>query len=118
MGHWEGDTLVVDTVGILPETWLAVSEAVGVPNDGDMHVVERIHLAGPNTLHDDLEITAPKVLAKPWKTTRSFNRQRERRFEVTEGVCLQGDFTEGKDADGHAVFVRITRKDGNRVAGP
>jgi hypothetical protein len=36
----DGDTLVVDTVDILPEVPLAISEAVGVPNNGDMHVVE------------------------------------------------------------------------------
>src|SRR5262249_37133676 len=42
IGRWEGDTLVVDTVDILPQAPLAISEAVGVPNDGDMHVTERI----------------------------------------------------------------------------
>ena len=31
IGHWEGDTLVVDTVGIIPQGYIAVSEAVGVP---------------------------------------------------------------------------------------
>jgi len=59
IGHWEGQTLVVDTIGILPETYIAPSEAVGLPNNGDMHVVERIHLVGPDILQDDLEITAP-----------------------------------------------------------
>src|SRR6187551_2017939 len=44
IGRWEGKTLVVDTVGVFPQTYLAVSEAVGVPNNGDLHVVERIHL--------------------------------------------------------------------------
>src|SRR6185312_16703932 len=44
IGHWEGDTLVVDTVDILPQAPLAISEAAGVPNDGDMLVTERIHL--------------------------------------------------------------------------
>src|SRR6267142_443801 len=36
IGHWEGQTLVVDTVGILPETYIAPSEGVGLPNNGDM----------------------------------------------------------------------------------
>ncbi|MGA7327663.1 MAG: hypothetical protein WBX25_25015, partial [Rhodomicrobium sp.] len=47
IGHWEGDTLVVETVNIKPETMFAVSEAAGVPNNGDMRIVERIHLAAP-----------------------------------------------------------------------
>src|SRR5262249_22224822 len=42
IGHWDGETLVVDTVDILPQVPLAISEAAGVPNNGDMHVIERI----------------------------------------------------------------------------
>jgi hypothetical protein len=107
IGHWEGKTLVVDTVGILPQVWLAVSEAVGTPNDGDMHIVERIHLDGPDVLLDDLEITAPKVLTRPWKTTRRFYRQRSRRDDIVEGVCVQGDFKPATDDNGDAVYVPI-----------
>ena len=115
IGRWEGDTLAVDTVGILPETLIAVSEAVGVANDGDMHVVERIHLAGPDTLDDDLEITAPHVLTRPWKTTRVFHRNRKDP-DIVEGVCLQGAFTEGKDAQGDAVFQPLPHDKGIPVA--
>ena len=67
IGKWEGDTLVVDTVGVVPQAYIAISEAAGVPNNGDMHIIERIHLVGKNELHDDLEIIAPNVLTKPWK---------------------------------------------------
>ncbi len=107
IGHWEGDTLVVDTVGILPESYIAVSEGVGVPNNGDMHIIERIHLTGPDELVDDLEIVAPKVLTAPWKTRRRFVRQRARIYDIVEGVCLQGQFSESTDENGNAVFVPI-----------
>ncbi len=113
IGHWEGDTLVVDTVGILPQSYIAVSEAVGIPNNGDLHVIERLHLAGPDTLHDDLEIMAPLVLSQPWKTTRIYYRQRGRKFEIAEGVCLQGSFNSGIDKDGNAIFVPLPQEDGN-----
>ncbi len=113
IGHWDGDTLVVDTIGILPETYIALGEAVGVPNNGDMHIVERIHLAGPGTLHDDLEITAPHVLTQPWKTTRIYTRQRARKLDIVEGVCLQGSFSEAKDKNGNAVFVPLKQQNGN-----
>jgi hypothetical protein len=93
--------------GILPQAYLAVSESVGVPNNGDVHVVERIHLGEPDLLHDDLEITAPHVLQNPWKTSRKFFRQRARKFEIVEGVCLQGYFAERVDKLGNAVFVPI-----------
>jgi hypothetical protein len=113
IGHWEGDTLVVDTVGVLPQSFIAVNEAVGVPNNGDLHVIEHLHLAGPDTLHDDLEISAPHVLSRPWKTTRIYYRQRARKYEILEGVCLQGSFTEGTDTDGNASFVPAPQVDGN-----
>ncbi len=117
IGHWEGDTLVVDTVGVLPQAYVAISEAVGVPNNGDLHVIERIHLAGNDYLHDDLEIIAPKILTKPWKTTRIFTRQRARKFDIAEGVCLQGSFSEAVDSDGNAGFVAVPHQPwGNLVA--
>jgi hypothetical protein len=118
IGHWEGDTLVVDTVGILPQAYLAISEAVGVPTNGDVHVVERIRLAGPDTLHDELEITAPHVLTRPWKTTRIYYRQRAHRFDIVEGVCLQGNYADGVDKDGNATFVLHRQDDGGNVLPP
>lgn len=116
IGHWEGQTLVIDTVGVVPQAYLAVSEAVGLPNNGDLHVVERIHLEGPDVLHDDLEITAPRLLTRPWKTTRIFFRQRARKFDIVEGVCLEGSFRQAVDADGNSVYAPI-RYDvgGNRL---
>jgi hypothetical protein len=106
IAHWEGQTLVVDTTAILPQALVAINEAIGVPNDGDMHVVERISLAGSDTMHDELTITAPKILTKPWKTTRIYTRDRRRLTEIKEAVCVQGAmFTEGKDKAGHAAWV-------------
>jgi len=107
IGHWEGDTLAVDTIGVLPETYIAVSEAVGIPNDGDLHVVERIRLEGPDTLVDDLTITAPHVLSAPWRTRRLYHRQRDPAAEIVEGVCIQGRYLESRDADGHAAFAPL-----------
>jgi hypothetical protein len=105
IGHWDGDTLVIDTVAIAPQAYIAISEAVGIPNNGDMHILERLHLAKPDVLYDDLEITAPKVLKASWKTTRIFRRYPERHYEVTEGECAQEDLTAGKDQFGNDIFV-------------
>lgn len=118
IGHWEGDTLVVDTIGVLPQTYIAISEAAGIPNNGDLHVTERIHLDPKNKdiLLVDLEITAPKVLTKPWKTTRIFFRQRARVYDIIEGVCLEGYFKPGKDKWGNDIFEPIKHDvGGNRV---
>jgi hypothetical protein len=116
IGHWEGNTLVVDTVGIIPQAFIAISEAAAVPNNGDMHIIEHIHLADKDILHDDLEVIAPKVLTKPWKTTRIFFRQRARKFDIVEGVCLEGYFAPRTDKNGNEVYVPIPHDvGGNRV---
>ena len=116
IGHWEGDTLVVDTIGIMPQAWIAISEAVGVTNGGDMHITERIRLTKPDYLEDELTITAPKVLTKPWKTTRGFFRQRAQKYDIVEGVCAQGAFNEGEDKNGNPIFVPIPQShDGSMV---
>jgi hypothetical protein len=118
IGHWEGGTLVVDTVGILPEAYIAPSEAVGLPNNGDMHIVEHLHLAGADKLEDDLEITAPHVLTKTWKTSRFMVRQRARKYDIAEGVCTQGNFSEGRDSTGNAVFVPVPVTEGGNWLPP
>ena len=116
IGKWEGDTLVIDTVGILPQSLIAISEAAGVPNNGDMRVIERIRLVGKDELHDEIEVIAPKVLTKPWKTTRIFFRQRAKKFDIVEGVCLEGYFAPGKDKQGNDIFVPIQHDvGGNRI---
>jgi len=118
IGHWEGQTLVVDTVGIVPQALIAISEAAGVPNNGDLHVIERIHLEGKDVLHDDIEIIAPKVLTKPWKTTRIFFRQRARKYDIVEGVCLEGYFAPRVDSEGNAVYVPVQHEVGGNRAPP
>ena len=118
VGHWEGETLVVDTVGIVPQSYLAITEAAGVPNNGDMHVIEHIHLQGTDFLHDDLEIIAPKILTRPWKTTRIFFRQRERKYDFVEGNCLQEGFIEGVDKDGNAAFIPVPHHPGGNLVAP
>ena len=118
IGHWEGETLVVDTVGVVPQAYIAISEAAGVPNNGDMRIKERIYLAAKDVLHVDLEITAPKVLTAPWKTTRIYFRQRARKFDIVEGVCLEGYFKEGTDKDGNAIYVPVKHEVGGNRAPP
>jgi len=118
IGRWDRDVLVVDTVGVMPETFIAISEAVGVPNNGGMHVVERIHLVSDDVLADDLEIVAPRVLTGPWKTTRKFQRRRGAQFDIVEGVCLQGSFAESVDEHGDSVFVPVPQADGGNPVPP
>jgi hypothetical protein len=107
IGHWEGGVLVVDTVAILPQTFLPIGQSVGIPNNGGAHIVERIHLADPDHLEDDLVIEAPKVLAEPWKITKSFVRSRKRSDDIVEASCRQGDFSAEIDSRGNHVFAPV-----------
>ncbi|MEI9891704.1 MAG: hypothetical protein WDN45_15615 [Caulobacteraceae bacterium] len=118
IGHWEGPVLVVDTVGFLPQVFIPIGQSVGVPSNGDLHVVERIRLTGPDTLQDDLQVIAPKILTRPWSFSRVFTRTRERRADVVEASCRQGDFTAETDADGFAVFRPLTREQGGAPVPP
>jgi hypothetical protein len=112
IGHWEGDTLVVDTVGILRETYLPVGQAVALPNNGDLHIVERIHLVRPDLLRFELEISAPRMLAGTWHITRDFLRKRGPQFDIVEASCRQGDYATATDPHGNAVFVPIPHDPG------
>jgi hypothetical protein len=112
IGHWEGDALVVDTVGLLPQNFLPVGQALGLPNNGDMHIVERIHQLEPDKLRFELDITAPKMLAEPWHVTRDFTRIPDRRAEIVEASCRQGDFIPGKDANGNDIWLPIAHDQG------
>jgi hypothetical protein len=105
VGHWEGDTLVVDTVGIAPQSQIAPAETIGIPNNGGEHVVERIRLRDADTLEDAMVITAPKVLTRPWTTVRTYQRLSGADNDIVEGQCVRGDYNEGVDKNGNATFV-------------
>ncbi len=112
IGHWEGDTLVVDTVAIRPESYLPLGQSVGFPNNGDLHVVERIHLVGPDRLVDELDIDAPHALTDHWKIDKYFVRSRKRSDDIVEASCRQGDFVARRDEDGNHIFVPAEQQDG------
>jgi hypothetical protein len=66
VGHWEGDTLVVEAVGFNDDTWLSnVATAPGWFHTTDMRVVERFRRDG-NTLYYEYTVYDPDVLAEPW----------------------------------------------------
>jgi hypothetical protein len=69
IGHWEGDTLVVDSIAIKTVTTI---DTVGIPHSDALHVVERIRRTGPNKLEDVMTIDDPKTFARPWTMRASF----------------------------------------------
>ncbi len=69
IGHWHGNTFVVDTIGLTDKSWL---DQVGHPHSDELHVVERIRRIDRDTLEDDLTMDDPKAYTKPWVGKRIF----------------------------------------------
>jgi hypothetical protein len=65
VGHWEGDTFVVDTRNFTDDTWMSAEGRVS-PHSDQMHIVERYRRVEKNTLEIDATITDPKMLTASW----------------------------------------------------
>jgi hypothetical protein len=85
IGRWEGDTLVVDTIGFSPLTQIAAN----VPHSGKMKIVERFRLADPDTMSIETTVTDPEVLAAPLVSTRSLRRHRD--WTTAEYICEENN---------------------------
>jgi hypothetical protein len=81
VGHWEGDTLVVDTIGV-KESVVGHNE---MPHSDQMRITERFHLVSPDVLHDQITVDDPVVLEKPWIFTFAYRRLPN--YEMLEYVC-------------------------------
>ena len=95
IGHWEGDTLVVDTIALIPESYIAP----GVNHSDQMSIQERIHRVSPDTMEIRTTITDPKALVEPWTVTRTYKRHTD--WEIKEYICNQNN-RDSADAEGRA----------------
>jgi hypothetical protein len=82
IGKWDGDTLVVDTVGFNDKTWL---DRDGHPHSDQLHVVERFHRVDRDDMTIDINIEDSKALVKPWKTQLNFQLKPD--WDIMELVC-------------------------------
>ena len=85
-GHWEGDTLVVETVALHPDSFIEGFS----PHSDQMVVRERIRLVGPGLLEDRITVTDPKALTKPWETVRTYRKASKGNDELREFACAEG----------------------------
>lgn len=86
VGRWEGDTLVVDTIGFNDKVWLSLT---GMPQTEQMHIVE--HLRRPNLGQMEIEYTLedPGAFAKPWKIRRTLTLAPNE--ELQEYLCSENN---------------------------
>jgi hypothetical protein len=87
IGRWEGNTLVVDTVGIKTITELGA----GMKHSDKLRITERFAQAAddPDTLIVETTMEDSEALAKPYKRVLTFNRQRD--WSLMEFVCAEND---------------------------
>jgi hypothetical protein len=80
VGRWDGDTLVVDTVGIKENVRFQ-----NAPHSSQMRIHERFHLVSPTILWDEITIEDPVTLEKPWQVTYAYRRMAD--YTLLEYVC-------------------------------
>jgi hypothetical protein len=85
-GHWEGDTLVVDTVALHTGSFIEGF----TPHSDAMTVKERIRFIGPGLLEDRITVTDPKALTKPWETVRTYRKANPGNDQLREFACAEG----------------------------
>jgi hypothetical protein len=77
IGHWEGDTLVVDTTHLKA----GIYDRSGAPHSDRVHLVERIRRLPANQIEFDVTIEDPVMLTGPWKVTRQYRYSGDRTME-------------------------------------
>lgn len=74
IGHWEGDTLVIDTVGINDRSWL---DTAGHEHSGQLHLLERLQKIDETRMKYTVTFSDPVFFSEPWSLTRTFTRGKD-----------------------------------------
>jgi hypothetical protein len=82
IGHWEGDTLVVDTTGVNDKTWLGYG---GQPHSDALHVTERIRRIDHDSMMIDITLDDPKAYTMPLHTQKKYVLKPD--WNIMEFVC-------------------------------
>jgi len=86
IGHWEGDTLVVDTVGFNDQSWI---DTAGHPHTEMLHIVERMRRVDLGHIEIEFTIEDKATYAKPWVLKRIADL--DTKDEIGEYVCIDRD---------------------------
>jgi hypothetical protein len=96
--RWDGDTLVVDTVGVKDYVTFR-----NVPHSSEMRIREQIRVLDKDHFEDDITITDPKYLTEPWSFAFQFQRKPD--YRIYEYVCE--DNREFADPETGATRLRL-----------
>ena len=104
VGHWEGDTLVVDVTGFNDKTWLA---GTGTIHSDALHITERYTRVDKDRINYDVIMEDPNVLTKPWGMRSSLMLREGTRLQ--EYVCAENNLDPGRFEKLLKEGVNITR---------
>jgi hypothetical protein len=85
-GHWEGETLVVDTQGFNDRSWF---DRVGNYHSDALHVIERFTLAGPDHMKYEATVNDPQVFTRPWKINLTLYKRQEKDLQILDYRCVE-----------------------------
>jgi hypothetical protein len=92
VGHYEGDTLVVDTIGMNDQTWI---DNYRTPHSDKLRVTERFHIVeGGKTLQVDVHVEDPGAFTTPWNTVQRYDRVQQ--GALVEFPCAENNFNLGE----------------------
>jgi hypothetical protein len=86
LGHWDGDTLVVDVTGQGDQTWL---DRAGSHHSEQIHVVERYTMIGPNHIQYQATIDDPVVFTEPFAIEMPLYRRMEANARILDFKCVE-----------------------------
>jgi hypothetical protein len=85
VGHWEGDTLVVDTVAVKPEILPAGADPIAMSDQ--LHFIERMRMVSHDELVDEFTMEDPVALTAPYKVTLRYARVTDTNRMIDETEC-------------------------------
>jgi len=85
-GRWDGDTLVVDTIGFNDQTWF---DRAGNFHSDALHVIERFTPKTPDLVDYEVTIEDPKVFTRPWKIQMPLYRRQGQNAQLLEFKCVE-----------------------------
>jgi hypothetical protein len=86
VGHWEGNTLVVDVTGMNDQSWF---DRAGNFHSDALHVVERYTLKNHDTISYEATIEDPNVFTRPWKISMPLYRRQEKNAQLLDFKCVE-----------------------------
>jgi len=104
VGHWEGDTLVVDVIGFNDKTWLS---GTGTLHSDALHITERFTRVSKDRINYQVTMEDPKVFTKPWVLNSSLMLREGTRLQ--EYVCAENNLDPGYYEKLLKDGVKITR---------